>query len=104
MLSVLLAFVQTTLLIKTVQLCSKLIFAERWGGGVKQSKQDRTREREKESERKKENKNWMRPDQAVLKGIMLCCQKYQIATAEIMKRLKQGMGKITITIFCKYKY
>lgn len=38
MLSGLSAFVQTTLLIKTVQLCSELIFAEgRGGGGVRRN-------------------------------------------------------------------
>lgn len=71
-LSGLLAFVQTTLLIKTVQLCSKLIFAE--GGGEIDYARKNKREEKKE--------NWMRPDQAVLKGTMLCYQKYQAAATE----------------------
>lgn len=52
MLSGLLAFVQTTLLIKTVQLCSELIFAEGWGGGEIDYARENKRERKEREEKK----------------------------------------------------
>lgn len=62
-LSGLLAFVQATLLIKTVQLCSKLICAaEGWGGGETDfnRNEERRRKRERKKNRMKQSElSWM---------------------------------------------